>query len=496
MESGTARKFILSVVSLISGVLLFLALFSMQMSSILFNNAFQTKALEELSLYEKVHEIAEAAPTINSNFNITQMESIIGNPLTPDLIRLNIQSLTDGMIEFLKGHTQALPDLYLAVASENDDPANSFSAEEANITAQLPNTADSAEAVWSSAPLSTRESPEKINLQLLFMFYGEQNISDILLTVSLIQFILHYLPLFSVLLLTSIGTVLFHTSFTLLKSWIRMTIPVFTIFCFGTAILFQILLYPGLPLLISLGEIPVPVIENMLADYFSTIVNELILRLVLSGSILFAGSETILFVQYIVFNKNGHLSQFTNLEHYSFTNDKKPQYLPKKAILCLSILVLLSTISIFQLNAANRNFSERDLNRAVTYLRGNAHYSWITDARDNDVCFLGIKVVDSATNLPVRELETVIYSKNITDNQYKRSVTDKEGSASFLLEQGSYRVLINSSNPAVSGNRNIIKEPVYDFELNMPGRTELLITLKDSNSASIQIDNTFIQYIP
>jgi hypothetical protein len=120
-----------------------------------------------------------------------------------------------------------------------------------------------------------------------------------------------------------------------------------------------------------------------------------------------------------------------------------------------------------QFRSASINFADRNLDRAVSFLNGYNHYQ-VINARSDQVYLLNVKVVDSVTGLPVKDLETQVGVKGTVTAEPVKCVTDSEGSATFFLDKGSFQLVLGSAD--AFANYNTSESLSYEFEMTKPGK--------------------------
>lgn len=456
-----------------AGVLLFIALLAAQLNSVLFNSVFQEKAVDRLDIYDRL--MASAGPVSPNNANT--FEAAVKSSITPDLFNKNVKSLIDGIIGYVSGLTGNLPDLYIAGSDKLSI------AEAAGVT-----------------PAAV----EKINLQLVMMFSNDQNYSDILSVISLIQFSLLYLPAFTLLLCAALIAAMLFRSPADLLTWLRATISYYFVICWFAASLLALM-----PFLFRLTGIADPVLTGVLLDYIrycSFVVSSAIL---LSGVVVLAGMELALYLHrrpYKLSGTGGNLLYATETDNcrlYTPGKDSRslcaygaasiarvPRPYPNKLLpLLITIMIIYSLSAYLVANNAGSMFNKRNLGHAVSYIMGSIGYNRYIDARNEDVCLLKVKVLNEKDKMPVQELQTVIFpinTKGLEDTSENAlaapAKTDKNGTASFLLTEGDFRLILNTTGSPDPGSFGFSAPLTYDFSLSMPGRTDLTIILGSDDS--------------
>jgi|GEM_PF-3106844 len=445
------KKPVIHISGLIAGLLLFLSLLAVQFNNVFFNSSFQTTAIDKLSIYERI-----IAPDDQSMLKSSDepLLAAVKNSVTPDLFNKNVKSLIDGLIDYVSGRTDNLPDLYVV------------GADKLSITA--------------SAGV-TPAAVEKINLQLVMMFSTEQNYSDILSVISLLQFILTYLPVFLLLFLVAVVAAVSRKSPSEILDWMHITALTYFILCWLGA-----LLIGSTPRLIPFSGISGSAAVGILKDYIRYCSGSISWGILLSGLALLAGMESALYF-YRRFSErfnersNGRFS-------IPFPNKTISTLLATTAVYSLLTFVLVSDIY--------SQFHKRDLGHAVSYIMGSISYNRYTDARNEDVCLLSIKVLNENDKKPFQNIQAAIYpldtkggGKAEKDKETVPGKTGKDGTVSFLLSEGEFRLELNTSGLSGYEGQAVTTPLSYDFSLATPGRTDLAITLgSDPGTSNVSSD--------
>lgn len=477
IELRAMRKIVIPMVGLTSGILLFLVTFSMLLNNVIFNSKFQNDALDRLGIYESVVELAE---TLSTEINISQnqLEPIVRNTVTPDLVSLNVKSLIDGLTTYFKGYTKKLPDLYLAGMNDNNGNAAFTTA--------------------SGQPLA---GLEKINLRVLFMVLGERHINDIMLVVSLLQFILTNIPIFGLLLFMTVLTLMLHNPPLELRALLQSTAASYFILCLIAGSLIQLILYTKLPHLVSLIDKLKPISKGVLSEYITYSANTLSVQFILSGMILFGAVQAAVLLSERIHQSTSSdacilsCSYIPSLTSMDITDKAHNAIFIRETSIVMLTLITLSSVSLYiQFREASQNFADRNLGQAVSFLKGNNHYYQVTNARKDQVYLLDMKVLDSITKLPVQDLGARVGIKDKNGIEPIQCTTDSEGSAVFLLDKGSFRLILDPVGALA--DYNYPDSLSYEFEMTTPGKAELTVMLERQANGLSFIKNATMQYIP
>jgi hypothetical protein len=485
------KKPVTYISGLIAGFLLFIALLAVQLNSVIYNAGFQQAAIDKLNIYERFI----AAPDLSSaKSGDMPFSTAFKNSITPDLLNKNIKSLIDGLIDFVSGRTHNLPDLYIAGTDKL--------------------------SIATSAGV-TPAAIEKINLQLIMMFSSEQNLNDILSVVSLIQFILAYLPLFCLLLCAAIAAAASRKSPPEILGWMRTSVLTFFILCWVSAWLIGSI--PWLILFLRLSWLPESEVIGILSDYIRYCSGSISGDILLSGLTLPVG---IRLADYIYGRLNDRVETSSQINSSSDLNFRTTLHktgilrnrtrsttirgcskaaearkmrfqvpiMPVKPLsirfrgrtipVLLATTTIYSTLAFILVNNTDTLFHKRNLGHAVSYIMGNLSYNRYTDARNEDVCLLNINLLNENDKTPVRNMQAAVCpldsksgGKVINDKGAAPEKTDEDGSISFLLSEGEFRLELYSTELSGYEGQTVSAPLSYDLSLSSPGRTDLTVIL-------------------
>lgn len=468
---GAYRKIVISVIGVVSGILLFLASFSMLLDNILYNNEFQKEAFDTLGIYESVAELAGTFSSEMSTLD-NQIEPIVKNTVALDLISLNAKSVIDGLISYFKGYTAELPDLQLIWKNDIDSTGSISGMDDT-----------SANAAFSTESVQSLASLEKINMRVLFMIFGERYITDIMLVFSLLQFILAYTHIFGLIVFLTLFAVMFQTTPMEIRTWLQSTAASCIILCFVAVCLVQLGLNLKLPHLMSQIDKLEPISAGVLLKYITYCSNILSAQIILICTILFAAAQTAV----LLFEK-----AYQSRSSYKAHNAHHAR-VSRTTSLAMFVLATLSSIFFYTyVSAAGHSFVNRNLGQAVSFLKGSNYYYQITNARNNHVYLLDVKVLDYISKQPVQNLCVLLSAKG--ESRIELGYTDSDGYAVFLLDKGSFKLILDSCGaPALY---NPTESLSYEFEMITPGKSELTVLLDRQAYGLSCIKQAFLQYIP
>ncbi len=471
--SDTLRKKVIPItIGLAAGILLFLTAFSVILNNIVYSSEFQKEAFDRLGTYGIIVELAE---TFSTEINIPQdeLKPIVQKTVTPELADFNIKLLIDGFISYFRGYTKSLPDIHLAT---------SF-------------------APPGAAAAQSLASIEKINLSVLFMIFDERHITNIMLVISLFQFALTYIPIFALLLFVTLFALLLQKPARELRAWLQSTVATYSVLCLAAGCLIQFILFFILPYLSGLIDKPKLLSEKELTSYIIICANTLSVQLILLGTILFgAVHAAVILSDYAGKSTSADICTHTCSCELSFAGinaieQAQNTQFSRKISIILLVLISLSSIGFYaQVQTARQSFTNRNLARAVSFLKGDNYYYQVVNARNAQVYLLDVTVLDSITQLPVQDLAAKVSASGENDNESIRCSTDSKGSAVFLLGKGCYRLTLDYLGSLA--DYSLPERPSYEFEMTVPGKSELTVILDRQANGLTYIKEATMQYIP
>lgn len=456
------QKIIIPLIGLVMGILLFLAAFAALLDGILFSSEFQEKALNNIGIYSHAAEIAGTlssgigAPETGAG-SLTDIKPFFSSTASPDLISQNIKSVTDGLISYFKGYTEELPDLHLIADNES----------------------------------------VKVNLSIIFIIFGEFNITDVLLVISLLQFVLKYVSIFGLLLFLALLYIMLNTDKKGFYGFLNITAAICLILCLAAGILILVGLNNAPPAVLAQMERFEAISPDVLKGYISYCANTLSARLILLGIAVFAAVR----ISLLLFERRGagpgslgiSLSKETAPARNYSVPPRKPRLCKAAAMLLLPAL-LSSAVFYVQIRWAYQDFAGRDLSRAVSFIKGRVQYYRITDATNDPVYLLSIKVLDSTAKLPVPDLSAFVSVSGGKGSRLIHSYTDSDGAAVFLLDQGRFSLELYSGGILADYTPSGL--PSFEFDMAMPGKSELVILLDSQAGGTPSVKEAVLQYIP
>jgi 5-hydroxyisourate hydrolase-like protein (transthyretin family) len=462
-----SHKFFISMIGLFTGLLLFTGSFSMLLNNTVFNSGYYKTAFEKLGTYSLIAEMAgnpakDITAKISESSDATAlstqtadsvkgqqkalMKSLVEDNVSEKMVRLNVNSLIDGLLKYFKGETGSLPDLQFV----------------------------------SPATLKS------VNLQVLIMYMGESRISCVLHLVSLSQYTLVHIPTFLLFLFPIIMVYMLKKTPGEIKYWVLSSAFFYGLICLAVGLLTQQMPY------ILLKNIPAEIyftqfspVSGLLSSHIFYFANVLTFYIFLSGILLFMGVKAAI-------QANKRYINYEKPEPVSFPKTR----LKRRTVLILTIVLISVILFYINLQSSSLEFNKRNLGQTLAQLWENNPIYRVTDARNDLVYLLEVHIVDNNNEKPLADVGINITKGNNRDAVYHSSstLTDSAGTAVFILDKGPYTLSLDSYNMFTGFGDT--QSHSYQFEMLTPGKSELNVILGEKNTGLPYLAEASLQFIP
>jgi hypothetical protein len=460
------KNFILTVTCTFSGVWLFIFIISVILNSTIMKSAFHEKLFEKNDISIHVQSVIDTSfKSVFENFagqsgelNAQQKEiySIIENSTSPQMIKMNLDSLRSGIFQYFSGENNFLPNIYIDINSINQESKSS--SEKSNTDEQ-------------NVSLS---QIRRINLNAVLLSLNRTDILDQLLLIKLIYFVMSYLPGLSLLIIVLLYLIALVASkkHTELVMWLFRSFLISGILCLLTCIGLLVYLYRILPSNIYLLEMLIPLKSDVLTSYIKGCAVPVIILSSISGLILVV-------ISLAVFLLNRFLPGFTSKT--TFITARLPLKIKKTAsysILTLSFIFVISGLG-FRFYSFNKDFSDNNFSNIISKITNTNTVTQVISAKNDTIYTLQIKLVDAKSSQPVPQIKINITGKSETPDKHYNTggVTDENGTVKFTLGKGTFHLFFA---PVSSLNNYILPSPFF-YELKSVGTTILTINLDTDN---------------
>ena len=464
------RKFSFLMSALIVSLCLFAAFTSAKLENSLFDLELHKKILNKYDIYSQTGSIMKSslddylkALDSGSPESLKQQEqlvSFIKKAITPEMIKLNIDSIIEGLLKYFKNEARFLPDIYINPIQ--DKPLH-----------ELQTNVDKDDKVSGESLARI----DKINLSVILMYMNRSDITDKLSVVRLFQFALAKLPplaglLFAVSLLSSL---LLMKNKRELTGWVKITALLTGCAFAVSGVSLLIYLYCVLSANHSYISLSVPLQAESAVVYMQNWLYPSALFF------LIVGIASILFVPLFKLLTN-FTSDWKNISWFKKSIPVKNslieicggKYGIKPVFAAISLLLIL-LFAFLYIGSLKREFLTNDLTVAVERMKGVTSFSRVVFAQDAAVNTLELRMVDRKTNTPVQGIYTKISGKSaISGNSFNEAVaSDYEGKSKTTLDIGSYKLSFDSTQFP----NDYKLPPPYLFEMEAAGSTVITISL-------------------
>ncbi|TYQ16443.1 UNVERIFIED_CONTAM: hypothetical protein Cloal_2984 [Acetivibrio alkalicellulosi] len=421
------------------------------------NIYYETQSIIELSLDSIIEGIKEQSPQLSEQQN--EIIYILQNSISPQMINTNIDKIRDGIFQYFWGETRFLPDIYMDTDSSNIQNSGIKESQ-------------------SEDSIHVFNSIQKISLNAIIMSINPTDIFDKLLLIRFLFFCINNIPWFSLImfsLLFLLQLIVYTKNMSRIWNWLFDTF----IFC---SILFTIL---GIVVKIyshSLLSSHINVLENI-TPFNSILILNYIKDCIFILSILSVGSGTFLFLLAltIVFFKR------TIYKHTMIKSIFNHNVFQKHNKVYKYIILIVLFISIFSSLAYNAysfksEFNLNNYSNIISKYTAPNSVTQIVSAKNETIYTLLIKLVDSDTNDPIKNININVNGKDQIQGKFfnESEITDEKGTAKFNLRKGTFNISFSSYF-----EQYILPSP-FLFDLNSVGTTIITINLdKSKNSYGI-----------
>lgn len=458
------KKIIYASTAVAGGILLFILLLGFNVERNSLNPDFHSALFKKYDIYSGTQYVISSSMSgfienlKKNNPEVYEQQkeviSLLDKNLTTDLIVKNLDSLREGLFEYLKDDRKFLPDIFLSTQSEQgQQPAASENSGE-------------------NSPSQALSKISKVNLGAVLMYMGRTDIVDYLSVLKLVYYIITSLPgilLPCFLLLFLIGLALFR-KFTDVVKWLSTAIiscGILEILTGVGLLIFKHALLPNyiypITMTLSLGN------EPALA-YLKDCINSVSVFLTISGIVFILISSAALAAPRFF------PSVFVWEGMYAENKSQKLYYIIRNSLygFCLVILFIAIGYRVFDVR---KDFIANDFLAVVTKMKGVATVTQVISAKDAAIYDVQLKVVDEKNGKPVENAEINIIGKSTGPKAdfNETKPTNEKGEVKFSLDKGSFRLtFLPSSFPAA------YKMPApYFFDLKAAGTKVITISLED-----------------
>ncbi|WP_160317738.1 phage holin family protein [Pseudobacteroides cellulosolvens] len=437
---------------------------SITLEKSIMNPEFHDELLKKHDLYSYTQkQIKSSFETLNLNAGSDADSDQISNLLislkksiTPDLINMNLDSLVDGMFQYLNGKSNFLPDIVINTDSIKD-----------NIN---PNDMTDHNQKYSYALSKIK----KINLSLILQYFDRSDITDSLSIIKLYFYIINTIPIFLALLAVMLFIVAAAFSKSIIKivKWLILLSSAWAALLLVSAIF---IIYKSHTLENSIypitSSIPLP------ADITLSYINDL-LKGVWSTFMVLGFIIGLICLFLLTMLKTKHI----NLAEKQISGDKTRLFSSIKYGACIFLFMLVISVLINKSYIVKKEFLENNFPVIINKLKNYSTVTKIIPAKDTSIYMLLLKLVDKKDKTPIADIKM-----HLTGEASSRKinsldiVSDENGDARYILDKGKYRLSFDSESFPKSYQ---MPSSVF-FELKSAGTTIISIELDKNQDTAL-----------
>ncbi|MGI6669155.1 MAG: hypothetical protein ACOX4M_07085 [Acetivibrionales bacterium] len=309
---------------------------------------------------------------------------------------------------------------------------------------------------------------------------GFVDMNDFLAILDRAWFILLASGMFSLITFTSVLALMLFKSPAEIRVWIRTSAASYAlIYPVVTGLLGLFLHYAvssgGMEKLQGILAVSKLTLEKSITGYISYFTRFLQIQALISAMVLFFGVEAVI----------SRVFPWKPYDLALFGSSFRKPLISRSFVLLLTLLFLSITVNV-QLISVKRPFISMGIPGTTVFAVQNTGSVSVTDAKDHEVCFLNVIILDESGNTHTTCQDLALYAEG-SGTRIENTCTDTEESAAFLLEKGRYRIVLC---PVSAGSI------AFDFELSNAGRTDLFITIGKTKNGTAYIKDTSIRSMP
>jgi len=444
---------------------------SIILGSSVMTSDFHKKLFEKNNIYDEVQgEINNLVSSIftdlsNQSPQLSDQQkeifAILQDSISPKMVKINLDTITDGLIKYLNGEKSFLPDIIIDVEPTSSQSSNAPAEDSLEDTPDIANS----EYVLSKI--------KRVNLNAILLSINRSDILDMLLFVKLIYFVTDFIPVFCALLLM----LLFLNALLLIKNikemlrWLFGLLMTCGILNVITALFCLIFSYKLLPQNIYILSVTVPLKSEVLLSYVQNCLLPPLVFCMALGILI-----TVLSFLVLSFSKTADKFSLANVFKLNLS-------IKLKKILKYTAITILMVSSLFflcfELYSFKKEFESNNFSNLISRLTNSNSYTEIISAKDDTIYTLQIKLVDIEDDSPVSGIRISVNGKTENPEKYYTvaGITDETGTVKFTLGKGTFHLAFSP----VEGSTDYILPSPFFYDLKTVGTTMLTVNLGKTN---------------
>ncbi|WP_027621845.1 hypothetical protein [Acetivibrio clariflavus] len=454
------KHILFSITIVLTGFLLFTFVLSFNVNNTLMSSKYHETLLAKNNVYSYVNDLISASineffknlDTEEANTQNAELLKILKNTTSPEMVNMNINSITEQIFQYFRGERKNLPDLYIDI----NMPSGQNEYDQAHVNARNPDIS---------------EQIKKINLQSILLTLNRTDILEQLKLIKFVYFVASHITelsiFFSVLMLLIISIIYKKTD--AIVKWLLLALLACGFFNLAFSVVLFIFLNKLLPNSIYFLTIAMPLNSELILSY---------IRDLLSPLSLFCFTLGIVFSIFSIMFYFHKAKLMGILKAIKVLVSKLP--VKSKKMLKYGVTVLVLVFILFgmgyNLYAFKSGYDSNNFSSVVSKLTNANTVTQVISAKDETIYTLQVKLKDSVTDEPVPNIKVSVSGHSKTPQKYYNlsEITDEEGVAKFILGKGKFHLSFTSP---VSDINYSLPAPFF-YEIKSAGITILTVNLE------------------
>lgn len=422
------------VTAILAGICLFLIQVSLDANKSVLNPEFHEQLFIKYDIYSHAYTIIDNSMTgfvnnlkTSSPQNYEQHKDIflaLEKSITPGTVKSNLDSITEGIFQYLKGEKQFLPDISINTQIKSGNQ-------------------DSAIEPETNIPEMALANIDKINLSTILLYTNGYAAIDYLTALRFVFYLMGVLPGFSLLafLFLALAGLILCSRLADAARWSAITLlscGVMSLLSGAASFIYFYVIMPGS---IFRTAIPLPIQAGSIISYLHECIIGLITFITLSGVFFTLLSAAVFSLpKFFPGIFSSHHNQETESHHIS-------RNILKRSFYVLLFLAITSTM-VYKLNSFKKDFDSNDFTPVISRLMGASTITQVISAKDDVIYALQVRLVDKKNNTPVSNMHINVASDpgNQNSNFNETATTDETGTARFVLDRGPFLLSFTADN--------------------------------------------------
>lgn len=459
------KHILFSITIVLTGFLLFAFVLSFNINNTLMSSKYHETLLTKNNVYSYVNDLVSASineffknlDTEEANTQNAELLKILKNTTSPEMINMNINSITEQIFQYFRGERKNLPDLFIDINTPSGQ--NGFGQAQVN-----------------KSNVEISEQIKKINLQSILLTLNRTDILEQLKLIKFVYFVATHiteLSIFFSALLFLLISMIYKKTDTIVK-WLFSVLLVCGLFNLAFSVVLFIFINKLLPNSIYFLTISLPLNSELILSYIRDLLSPLLLFCFTLGIVFSVFS--ILFY----FHKAKLIKILKAIKVLVSKLPVKSKKMLKYAVTALVLVFIVFGMG-FNLYAFKSGYDYNNFSSVVSKLTNANTVTQVISAKDETIYTLQVKLKDSVTDDPVPNIKVSVSGQSKTPQKYYNlsEITDEEGVAKFILGKGKFHLSFTSPSSEIGYS---LPAPFF-YEIKSAGITILTVNLEKSKPA-------------